>query len=90
MTPHLTAPALATITDGQGWKQVGELGCTTNGFAIVQVTTRQLDHDVAGVAAVAVTLEVQGQPTADPLASGLSDMPGILEVTATDLAGGTD
>jgi putative Mg2+ transporter-C (MgtC) family protein len=76
--------------DGRGILRDVLRECTTSGFTIVQVTTRQLERDVAGASAVAVTLEVQGQPTADPLASGLADMPGILEVTATDLAGGAD
>jgi putative Mg2+ transporter-C (MgtC) family protein len=59
---------------------------TQHGFAIVQVETRQLEHDVAGVQAVAVTLEVQGQPTAEPLTSTLTELPGVIEVASTDLA----
>jgi putative Mg2+ transporter-C (MgtC) family protein len=74
--------------DGRGILRdiIGE--CTSRGFAIVRVTTRQLEHEVAGVSAVAVMLEVQGQPTAEPLATGLTDLSGVLEVTTTDLAGG--
>jgi hypothetical protein len=37
-----------------------------------------------------VTLEVQGQPTADQLAVELSELDGVLEVTTTDLGRGTD
>jgi putative Mg2+ transporter-C (MgtC) family protein len=59
---------------------------TSRGFAIVQIATHHLDHDVSGVAAVAVTLEVQGQPKADTLAVALSDLDGVFEVTTIDLA----
>jgi putative Mg2+ transporter-C (MgtC) family protein len=72
--------------DGRGILRDVLSECTRKGFAIVQVATRQLEHDVAGVAAVAVTLEVQGQPSADPLAVALNELPGVFEVTTTDLA----
>jgi putative Mg2+ transporter-C (MgtC) family protein len=72
--------------DGRGILRDVLTECTRKGFAIVQVATRQLEHDVAGVAAVAVTLEVQGQPSADPLAVALNELPGVFEVTTTDLA----
>jgi putative Mg2+ transporter-C (MgtC) family protein len=72
--------------DGRGILRDVLTECTRKGFAIVQVVTRQLEHDVAGVAAVAVTLEVQGQPSADPLAVALNELPGVFEVTTTDLA----
>jgi hypothetical protein len=42
------------------------------------------------VSAVAVTLEVQGQPTVDPLAASLTELAGVLEVTTTDPARSTD
>jgi putative Mg2+ transporter-C (MgtC) family protein len=76
--------------DGRGILRDVLTECTRKGFAIVQVATRQLEHDVAGVAAVAVTLEVQGQPSADPLAVALNELPGVLEVTTTDLARQSD
>jgi putative Mg2+ transporter-C (MgtC) family protein len=72
--------------DGRGILRDVLSECTRRGFAIVQVATRQLEHDVGGVAAVAVTLEVQGQPSADPLAVAINELPGVLEVTSTDLA----
>jgi putative Mg2+ transporter-C (MgtC) family protein len=59
---------------------------TRHGFAILQVATQQLEHDVRGVSAVAVTLEIQGQPTAEPLAIALSDLDGVFEVATTDQA----
>jgi putative Mg2+ transporter-C (MgtC) family protein len=59
---------------------------TRRGFAIVQVATHQLEHDIRGVSAVAVTLELQGQPAVDPLAVALSDFDGVFEVATTDHA----
>ncbi len=63
---------------------------TQLGFAIHRVATQQLEHEVGGVAAVAVTLEVQGQPSADALTVALTDLGGVLEVTTTDLATDAD
>jgi putative Mg2+ transporter-C (MgtC) family protein len=74
--------------DGRGILRDVLSECTASGFTIAQVTARQLERDMTGVPTVAVTLEVHGQPTADPLAAGLANMPGIVEVTATDLAAG--
>jgi putative Mg2+ transporter-C (MgtC) family protein len=76
--------------DGRGILRDILTASTRLGFAINQVTTRQLEREVGGVAAVAVTLEVQGQPTAEPLAAELSDLSGVLEVATTDLGGGSD
>jgi hypothetical protein len=47
---------------------------------------RSGERDLGGVAAVAVTLEVQGQPTADALTDALQNLDGVFEVAATDLA----
>jgi putative Mg2+ transporter-C (MgtC) family protein len=72
--------------DGRGILRVILAESTHRGFAIVQVATRQLEHDVHGVSAVAVTLELQGQPTVGPLAVVLSDLDGVFEVATTDHA----
>jgi putative Mg2+ transporter-C (MgtC) family protein len=72
--------------DGRGILRQILAESTRLGFTIGRVVTRQLDHDVRGVAAVAVTLEVQGQPTIDPLTLAVNELGGVLEVTATDLA----
>jgi putative Mg2+ transporter-C (MgtC) family protein len=76
--------------DGRGiLRQVlGE--STRRGFAILRVGTRQLEADVGGVAAVAVTLEVQGQPSTEPLVLALNELDGVLEVTATGLGQDAD
>jgi putative Mg2+ transporter-C (MgtC) family protein len=76
--------------DGRGILRDVLAECTRKGFSIAQVSTRHLDNADGGVPAVAVTLEVQGQPSADPLAIALNDLPGVLEVTTTDLARSAD
>jgi hypothetical protein len=53
---------------------------------IVQVATNRLEHDIQGISAVAVTLELRGQPTAEPLAVALSNLDGVFEVATTDHA----
>jgi putative Mg2+ transporter-C (MgtC) family protein len=77
--------------DGRGILRDVLAECTRRGFAIVQVATHQIEQEVRGVAAVAVSLEVRGQPSVEPLTAGLSELAGVLEVTTVDLAqGGTD
>jgi putative Mg2+ transporter-C (MgtC) family protein len=76
--------------DGRGILRRILAETTLRGFAIVQVTTRQLERDLGGVPAVAVTLEVRGQPTADALAAALQDLDGVVEVATTDLAQAAD
>jgi putative Mg2+ transporter-C (MgtC) family protein len=58
---------------------------TRLGFSISRIDTHQLDHEVHGVSAIAVTLEVQGQPTVHPLTVALDGIGGVFEVTANDL-----
>ncbi|HTE58992.1 MAG TPA: MgtC/SapB family protein [Solirubrobacteraceae bacterium] len=70
--------------DGRGILRKILAESTRRGFAIVQVATRQLEHDIRGVSAVAVTLELQGQPTVGPLTVALSDLDGVFEVATTD------
>jgi putative Mg2+ transporter-C (MgtC) family protein len=72
--------------DGRGILRQILAESTRRGFAIVQVATHQLEHDIGGVSAVAVTLELRGQPTAAPLAVALSDLDGVFEVATTDHA----
>jgi hypothetical protein len=52
--------------------------------------THQLEREVRGASAVSVTLELQGQPTTEPLTLALSDIDGVLEVTASELDRGID
>lgn len=76
--------------DGQGILRDILAESTRLGYAIGHVRTHQLEHEVRGVAAIAVTLELRGQPTVEPLATALSERQGVLEVTSTDLDGGLD
>ncbi|HET6510506.1 MAG TPA: MgtC/SapB family protein [Baekduia sp.] len=71
--------------DGQGILRdvLGE--STRRGFTIARIDTRQLEHEVHGAAAVAVTLEVQGQPQVDALVTALAEQHGVFEVTTRDL-----
>jgi putative Mg2+ transporter-C (MgtC) family protein len=77
---HVRLGLRVVYEDGRGILRDILEESTHRGFAIVQVATHQLEHDVQGASAVAVTLELQGQPTADPLAVALSDLDGVFEV----------
>lgn len=72
--------------DGQGILRelLGE--STRLGFSIVRVQTDQLSHEVHGVAAVAVALDVRGQPDVQPLAVAFNELQGVVEVSTTELA----
>jgi putative Mg2+ transporter-C (MgtC) family protein len=83
---HIGFGLRVVYEDGRGILRVILAESTRRGFAIVQVATRQLEHDIHGVSAVAVTLELQGQPTVGPLAVALSDLDGVFEVATTDHA----
>ena len=64
---------------------------TRGGFAVQRVTTQQLEtRAVGGVPPVAVTLEVHGRDGVEGLVTTLDALPGVLEVTTTDLAGDSD
>jgi putative Mg2+ transporter-C (MgtC) family protein len=76
--------------DGRGILRDVLRHCTEAGFAIAEVTTHRLEHEVAGADAVAVELEVQGQPFIEPLTTALEDVSGVLEVSSRDLARATD
>jgi putative Mg2+ transporter-C (MgtC) family protein len=72
-------------SDGRGILREILSETTGRGYTIASVDARALEHDVAGVPAVAAALEVRGQPSADPLTAALSELDGVLEVVATDL-----
>ncbi len=76
--------------DGRGILREILSQSTRLGFGISRVETHQLEHDVRDRSAVAVTLEVQGQPSVRQLTLDLNDLDGVLEVTTTDLARTTD
>ena len=70
--------------DGRGVLREVLAACTGQGFTIAQVSTHKLEREVNGIAAVAVSLEVQGQPHPETLAASLSEIPGVSDVSATD------
>jgi putative Mg2+ transporter-C (MgtC) family protein len=74
--------------DGRGILRRILAASTDLGFSIAHVATHQLEREVAGMSAVAVTLELQGQPTVQRLTIALSELDGVLEVAATDHAPG--
>jgi putative Mg2+ transporter-C (MgtC) family protein len=83
---HLSFDLRIVYEDGRGVLRTILAESTRQGFSIVRVATRQLERDVLGVSAVAVTLELQGQPTAGPLTVALNDLDGVLEVATIDHA----
>jgi putative Mg2+ transporter-C (MgtC) family protein len=87
---HVGFELRVVYEDGRGILRKILAESTRLGFAIVQVRTHQLERDVGGVSAVAVTLEIYGQPTAEPLAVALSDIDGVFEVATTDHARTSD
>jgi putative Mg2+ transporter-C (MgtC) family protein len=72
--------------DGRGVLRNVLAASTDLGFSVVRVQTHQLEHDIRGLPAVAVNLQLQGQPTADALTAALTELSGVLEVTTSDLA----
>jgi putative Mg2+ transporter-C (MgtC) family protein len=74
-----------TYQDGQGVLRDVLRQCTEAGFSIAEVTTHRQNHN-GGRPSVEVDLQIQGQPRVEALAGQLSDLTGVLEVTARDLA----
>jgi putative Mg2+ transporter-C (MgtC) family protein len=72
--------------DGHGILREVLAECTRLGFTIAQVRAHQIVGEGGGIQTVAVTLDLRGQPTAQPLTSELTELTGVLEVEATDLA----
>jgi putative Mg2+ transporter-C (MgtC) family protein len=72
--------------DGRGILREVLALCTAQGFTIARVATHKLEGRSAQTPAVAVSLEVQGQPHPEALAASLADLAGVLEVTASDFA----
>ncbi len=72
--------------DGEGTLRRILAEATGLGFTIARVNTQRLDREVGGGGAAAVTMEVRGQPSADPLALAIDDLDGVHEVDTSDLA----
>jgi putative Mg2+ transporter-C (MgtC) family protein len=81
----ITYTVRVTYEDGRGILR-SILGASTEmGFSIDSVSTHHLDYPVHGAEAVAVSLEVRGQPSPKPLAIALNELPGVLEVSSSGL-----
>jgi putative Mg2+ transporter-C (MgtC) family protein len=76
--------------DGRGVLRDVLRHCTDAGFTIAEVQTQRLERDVGGAPAVAVDLEVQGQPVIEPLTAALEAVSGVHEVSSRDLARAPD
>jgi putative Mg2+ transporter-C (MgtC) family protein len=70
--------------DGRGILRGVLNEATRLGYAIVRVSTDQLARDIKGVPAVALILEVRGQPRIEPLVAALDELDGVLEVSTAD------
>jgi putative Mg2+ transporter-C (MgtC) family protein len=67
--------------DGRGILRGVLNEATRLGYAIVRVSTDQPAREIKGVPAVALTLEVRGQPRVEPLVAALDELDGVLEVS---------
>lgn len=63
---------------------------TRLGFAIVRVRTEALAREVRDRPAVAVTLDVRGQPDVEPLTVAFEELEGVFEVSTAELASSAD
>ncbi|MGH2914502.1 MAG: MgtC/SapB family protein [Solirubrobacteraceae bacterium] len=87
---HLRLVLRVVYADGRGILRDILAHSTRLGFTIARVSTQQLQHEVRGVSAVAVTLELRGQPRTDALAAALSEVGGVLEVSSSELGQSAD
>jgi putative Mg2+ transporter-C (MgtC) family protein len=87
---HISFGIRVTYEDGRGVLRDVMRQCTESGFAIAEVTTHRLERNGRRAPAVAVDLELYGQPHVDPLAGRLGDLSGVLEVSARDMADDPD
>jgi len=85
---HLRIGARVVYEDGRGVLRDVLTASTGLGFSIVHVDTQHLEHAIHGRPTVAVNLQLQGQPTAERLVTQLDELPGVLQVTTTDVANG--
>lgn len=83
---HLAFGLRVLYEDGRGILRNVMAEATRLGFAIVHVRTDQLTREVRGHPAIALTLEVRGQPRVEPLLLALDELDGVFEVSTSDLA----
>jgi putative Mg2+ transporter-C (MgtC) family protein len=80
---HLTHRLRISYEDGRGILRKILSESTRLGYSILAVDVHDVGRQVAGAPAAAVTLEVTGQPGADPLVAALDEVDGVLEVVAS-------
>jgi putative Mg2+ transporter-C (MgtC) family protein len=81
---HVNLAVRVVYEDGRGILRDILAESTRLGFVISGVATQQLGQEVHSLAAIAVTVEVHGQPSLQPLTLALTDVDGVLEVASTD------
>ncbi len=87
---HLGFGLRVLYADGRGILRGVLSEATRLGFAIVRVRTDQISREVRGVPAVALMLEVRGQPRVEPLVVALDELDGVLEVSTAELDDSAD
>jgi putative Mg2+ transporter-C (MgtC) family protein len=81
---HLTHALRVVYADGRGILRDVVAETTELGFAIVRVATERVEGQIAGVPAIAATLEVRGRPEPESLVLTLEGRDGVLEVSMLD------
>jgi putative Mg2+ transporter-C (MgtC) family protein len=76
--------------DGRGILRELLSETTQLGFSVARVRTEHLPREIQDSAAVAVEIDVRGQPDVAPLATALEGLDGVLEVSTTDLSSSVD
>jgi putative Mg2+ transporter-C (MgtC) family protein len=95
------APAPLTITyrDGQGVLRRALMNCTERGFKVAQIVADKGEHEVGKGkdheghhrwGDVTVQLQLQGRGSLTDLAASLSEISGVVSVTAGDLSAPSD
>jgi len=70
--------------DGRGILRQILAESTRLGYSIGRLDTHPAQREIRGVPAVAVTIDVRGQPSPDPLTLALDGLDGVLEVTVSE------
>jgi putative Mg2+ transporter-C (MgtC) family protein len=83
-SPYTRFGLRLVYADGRGVLRDVLAACTGQGFTIARVATQRLEGRIDGSPAIAVDLELMGQPHPEALAARLSDLPGVHEVAASD------
>jgi putative Mg2+ transporter-C (MgtC) family protein len=82
---YLSLGVRVVYEDGRGVLRDVLAASTGLGFSIVRLDTHRLEREIHGHPTVAVSLQLQGQPTTDTLISELHEVPGVVQVTTTDV-----